>query len=160
MRWGECLCMDMETGEVGEKFKPDFKGSRGSNIATMGHPTIGFTNMNQQPAQHAVTVLTAAKEDRVRYFEDRTKKFIPPAEEGDDNYFEEEAGGKSSGKEPVHARSPSLPTAGPITKVRERTSRSSPMRPSISGGTPDSSVSEGDVGGFRLHDRRKDSAPA
>jgi len=60
---------------------------------------------------------------------------------------------------PVHARSPSLPTAGPITKVRERTNRSSPMRPSISGGTPDSSVSEGD-GGFRLHDRRKDSAPA
>ena len=34
------------------------------------------------------------------------------------------------------------------------------MRPSISGGTPDSSVSEGDGGGFRLHDRRKDSAPA
>merc|ERR1712071_263045 len=60
---------------------------------------------------------------------------------------------------PVHARSPSLPTAGPITKVRERTNRSSPMRPSISGGTPDSSVSEGD-GSFRLHDRRKDSAPA
>ncbi|XP_045033650.1 microtubule-actin cross-linking factor 1 isoform X20 [Daphnia magna] len=59
---------------------------------------------------------------------------------------------------PLHARSPSLPTAGPITKVRERTVRSSPMRPSFSAGTPDSSVSESD-GSFHLHSGRKASAP-
>ncbi|XP_046641641.1 dystonin-like isoform X5 [Daphnia pulicaria] len=59
---------------------------------------------------------------------------------------------------PLHARSPSLPTAGPITKVRERTVRSSPMRPSFSAGTPDSSVSESD-GSFHLHGGRKASAP-
>merc|ERR1711871_960498 len=85
---GECLCMDMETGEVGEKFKPDFRGTRGSNIATMGHPTIGYTNMNQPPAQHAVTVLAVANDDRVRYFEDRTAKFVP-ADEDEESEEEE-----------------------------------------------------------------------
>ncbi|EFX86426.1 hypothetical protein DAPPUDRAFT_313136 [Daphnia pulex] len=42
--------------------------------------------------------------------------------------------------------------------VRERTVRSSPMRPSFSAGTPDSSVSESD-GSFHLHGGRKASAP-
>jgi len=98
---GECLCIDMETGEVGERFKPDFKGSSGSNIATMGHPTKGYTNMNQQPAQHAVTVLGAAKEDRVRSFEDRTKKFVPPADGGDGDYFASEKKKGSSPSKPA-----------------------------------------------------------
>jgi len=83
---GECLCMDMETGEVGERFQPDFKGTRGSNIATMGHPTIGYTNMNQQPAQHAVTVLAAgggtSQANKVRHFDDRTNKFVPGEGDG------------------------------------------------------------------------------
>jgi len=62
---------------------------------------------------------------------------------------------------PLHARSPSLPTAGPITKIREKTAaRSSPMgRASFSAGTPESSVSESD-GSFHLHSGRKPSATA
>merc|ERR1712093_279790 len=81
--------MDMETGEVGDKFKPDFRGTKGSNIATLGHPTIGYTNMNEQPAQQAATVLLSAREDRVRYFEDRTEKFVPPEEDEEDDPFED-----------------------------------------------------------------------
>merc|ERR1711939_1162230 len=87
---GDCLCMDMETGEVGDKFKPDFRGTKGSNIATLGHPTIGYTNMNEQPAQQAATVLLSAREDRVRYFEDRTEKFVPPEEDEEDEEFGDE----------------------------------------------------------------------
>merc|ERR1712166_1089585 len=100
---GECLCMDMETGEVGKNFKPDFKGARGSNIATMGHPPIGYTNMNQQPAQHAVIVLSASKDDRVRYFDDRTNKFVPKTDDDNGDEFadeEEPSPAKKKGKSP------------------------------------------------------------
>ena len=46
-----------------------------------------------------------------------------------------------------------------MQQIKEKTYKSSPMRPSFSAGTPDSSVSEGD-GSFYLHAARKGSAPA
>ncbi|KAK3864233.1 hypothetical protein Pcinc_030068 [Petrolisthes cinctipes] len=59
-------------------------------------------------------------------------------------------------------RSQSLPSSGPIIKVKERTAKSSGMgRSSFSAGTPDSSFSEeGGTSSFHLHgSKRKASAP-
>lgn len=72
---GECLCMDLDSGEIGDKFKPNISG-RGTNISTLGHPTIGFSNMNACPVQQAVTVLGQCPDHKVSHFDDKTAGWL------------------------------------------------------------------------------------